>query len=334
MNDRIPQTPPVIEPVPDTEKRPRWSVMIPAYNCIKYLRTTLESVLVQDPGPEQMQIEVIDDHSTDGDVRALVCEIGKGRIGYFRQPQNRGSLRNFETCLRRSKGEWVHILHGDDCVLPGFYAEIESLFAQFPEAGAAFTDHNFMDESGKLLPNVEQKVLEKPGIVDAEHWLPKLAEGQRIQPPAIVVKRSVYEHLGGFFAVHYGEDWEMWVRIAAHYPMAHSPLHLAQYRVHKNNITSRSFLSGQNIADINKVIDIIQQYLPENKRAAVKRIAQKRHAVHFVKTAHKLYHDHKAPQAAIAQALGALKMYPNHVTFYFASKLILKRIIGYKRKIN
>ena len=53
-----------ILPVPEGTPRPVWSVMIPTYNCAKYLRETLVSVLAQDPGPEQMQIEVVDDYST------------------------------------------------------------------------------------------------------------------------------------------------------------------------------------------------------------------------------------------------------------------------------
>jgi glycosyltransferase involved in cell wall biosynthesis len=329
MNDRIPQSPPVIAPVSGIIKRPRWSVMIPAYNCIRYLQYTLESVLIQDPGPEQMQIEVIDDCSTDGDVEALVTRIGKGRVGFYRQPVNRGSLRNFETCLQRATGEWVHILHGDDCILDGFYKEIESLFNEYPDAGAAFTNYHYINEAGNTI-HKNEKLLDKPGIID--QWLIQLAKAQRIQPPAIVVKRSVYEHLGGFFAVHYGEDWEMWSRIAANYPMPHSPKYLAQYRVHQNNITGRSFLSGQNIADINKVIDIIQQYLPENQRAAVKKVAKKFHAIHFAKTSHKLYHEYQAPEAAVLQAWGAVKMSPSPITLYYASKLFLKKLIGYQKK--
>ena len=119
MDSRIPAAPPVIEPVPNHTARPLWSVMIPVYNCLHYLEETLMSVLLQDPGIDLMQIEVIDDCSTDGNVQELVCRVGKGRIGYYRQPYNKGSLRNFETCLNRAWGHWVHLLHGDDKVIKG-----------------------------------------------------------------------------------------------------------------------------------------------------------------------------------------------------------------------
>ncbi|HZG65515.1 MAG TPA: glycosyltransferase, partial [Herpetosiphonaceae bacterium] len=69
-----------ITPVRDGAPRPLWSVMIPTYNCARYLRGTLESVLAQDPGPDHMQIEVVDDGSQD-DPAAVVAEVGRGRVG-------------------------------------------------------------------------------------------------------------------------------------------------------------------------------------------------------------------------------------------------------------
>lgn len=103
--ERIPLVPPTIAPVQAGIFRPLLSVMIPTYNCTQYLREALVSVLAQDPGADRMQIEVVDDCSTDADVQAVVQEIGKGRVGYYRQERNVGSLRNFETCLNRSTGK-------------------------------------------------------------------------------------------------------------------------------------------------------------------------------------------------------------------------------------
>ena len=53
-----------IRPLISHATRPFWSVMIPTYKARPdYLEETLESVLQQDPGPAQMQIEVLDDCS-------------------------------------------------------------------------------------------------------------------------------------------------------------------------------------------------------------------------------------------------------------------------------
>src|SRR5438128_483601 len=101
--------------------RPLWSVMIPTFHCARFLRQTLESVLSQDPGPDVMQIEVIDDCSTQDDPESVVRAVAGERVHFFRQPKNVGHTRNFETCLQRARGYLVHLLHGDDAVLPGFY---------------------------------------------------------------------------------------------------------------------------------------------------------------------------------------------------------------------
>jgi glycosyltransferase involved in cell wall biosynthesis len=324
MDPRIPEIPPRILPVGDGIIRPQWSVMIPAYNCIKYLRETLESVLQQDPGTDNMQIEVVDDCSTDGNVKALVDEVGRGRINYFKQEINKGSLRNFETCLNRANGVWVHLLHGDDKVKYGFYKEIETLYKQYPEAGAAFTSHMLMDETGYeyYRRNGSAVIADNAGIL--KDWLKQIALRNSLQPPAIVVKREVYEQLGGFFAVHFGEDWEMWSRIASRYPVAFSPKYLAVYRVHPDNITTQSFLSGQAIKDLNKVINIIQSYLPVEERTKIIQQTKKNISNYLAGNAFKIFHKHKNLKAALVQANGALKMYPSKKIFRSTAILYIK----------
>ncbi|HRO42729.1 MAG TPA: glycosyltransferase [Flavipsychrobacter sp.] len=329
--ERTPSQPPTIAPLPEGTVRPVFSVMIPTYNCSQYLVKTLRNVLAQDMGEALMQIEVIDDHSSDADVETLVRTIGNGRVKYFRQPKNVGSLRNFETCINRARGEYVHILHGDDMVHDGFYKEIEMLFEQFPTAGAAFTEFEYVNENDDFIKRDEQ-LLTAPGIL--KDWNLYIAKRQRIQPPAIVVKRSVYEHIGSFYAVHYGEDWEMWNRIANKYEVAHSPKALASYRSHNSNISTHSLLTGKNIKDINKVITIIQTYLPANKKRKIANEAKRNFATYYSHVAHRMYHDFNNQSAAITQARESLKMSINFTTVTLALKLYVKVAIGYKNLVG
>jgi glycosyltransferase involved in cell wall biosynthesis len=324
--NRIPNSPPRVFPVDKGRPRPLFSVMIPCYNCSAYLIEAIRSVLIQDPGPQKMEIEVVDDHSTDTNVEALVNYIGKGRVKYYRQPYNVGSLRNFETCLNRSSGHYVHLLHGDDLVKPGFYAEIEKVFNQFPEAGAVFTGHSHITEYGSTLYH-NKELMDKPGILD--NWLHEIGREQLVQPPSMVVKRSVYEHLGSFFAVHYGEDWEMWVRIAANYPVAHTPERLALYRVHNNNITSKYFLSGQSMTDIETVININQLHFPKAERRRLRVKARRHFSRYFARVTDKIYHEYHQPEIALRHARRALRMNFNPTTLFFLIKIEGKMFLHY-----
>ena len=279
---RIPSSPPIIKPVPSTEKRLQWSVMIPVYNCAQYLPEALQSVLVQSFSEEIMQIEVIDDASTDADIEEIVERIGKGRIKYYRHDVNVGSLRNFETCINRAKGEIVHLLHGDDRVRPGFYEKINSLFSHYPEVGAAFCRYNYINEEGieKLTHPAE---MSEDGIL--QNWLLRIAEVCGIQYVSIAVKREVYERLGSFYGLIYGEDWEMWVRIAKSYPVAYTPEILADYRSHDNSITGNKFLNGGVMKDMKQVIGLIKNYIPVAQRQATTKRAVKRASYYGIEIA-------------------------------------------------
>ncbi|MBD0850797.1 glycosyltransferase family 2 protein [Maribacter arenosus] len=327
MFKRIPDHPPHIKPY-SGDYNPLWSVMIPVYNCIDYLKETMESVLQQDAGLELMQIEVVDDCSSDGDVEELVKKIGKGRIGYYRQEENLGSLRNFETCINRSKGKYIHLLHGDDRIEVGFYDEIAALFRNYPKAGAAYTNFNFIDNKSRLISQKKNGILEHPGIIP--DFFDKIAVKNLLQPPAIVVKRTTFEALGSFFAVHFGEDWEMYARIGSKFPVAYSPKHLASYRLDpRSGITHKSFLSGQNFLDMRKVIDIIQQYLPEHKRSKIKKAALADTAQYTVKCANSLLLNHR--KAALRQVKGAWGMSKDRITLYYIIRFYAMYILRYKQ---
>ena len=249
-----------LSPVIDGQKRPLWSVLIPCFNCADFLRSALSGVLNQDQGPECMEIIVVDDCSTTDDPAEVVRDIGKGRVRILRQSSNVGKVRNYETGLLASCGHLVHQLHGDDMVQPGFYQAMAAAFDAYPEAGAFFCESDYIDETGAITDRTGQ---ERPTTGILENWLLRIATTQRIQTPSMVVRRNVYEELGGFDRrLDCSEDWEMWIRIARHFPVGFCAEARAQYRTSPSNNSTRSILSGTRGRTQRLMFDLVDEYLP------------------------------------------------------------------------
>lgn len=257
---------PISLPGPD---RPFWSVLIPTYEPpAGYLRETLESVLQQDPGPAEMHIEIVDDASPKTDVPALVKAIAGNRITVTRNPRNLGLAGSWNTCVQRATGSWVHILHQDDLVFPGFYAELRETIRAFPTAGAAFCRHSFIDEQSAWIGLSAIECHQRTILAD---WQYRLTTGQRIQCPSIVVRRSTYEAVGSFRSdLPYCLDWEMWTRIAASQPFAYSPRILAGYRNHGASETARLDNAGMRLADQVKTFEALVTRLPPERRTSAR----------------------------------------------------------------
>lgn len=254
-----------VVPVPADVHRPRWSVMIPTYKSSIHLRTTLESVLAQALPAREMQIEVIDDGSPGEGAREFVAEIAGDRVGFFRKPANAGLVANFNTCIERARGEYVHILHDDDAVLPGFYRTMESVMTKDEALGAAFCRFVAIDGQDRwlyvspmLFPT--SRALDNPAV--------QLARRNFLRTPSVVVRRAAYERIGGFDPrLSHTADWEMWVRIAANYGVWYEDRPLALYREHAGSDTSNLARSGENLRQICKASDLFCEYLPPSIRA-------------------------------------------------------------------
>jgi glycosyl transferase family 2 len=281
--------PPTVAPLPAGITRPFWSVMIPIYNCREdYLRETLRSVLCQDPGVADMQIEVIDNDSTIGDPEAVIREMGGERIEYHRQPINVGIIENFNACINRARGQWVHILHGDDTVRSDFYNRARSGIAAHPEVGAALCRTIYMDEDSQWtgLAELEGRT---PGVLDGSFTERQLVD-QRIQFVAIVVRRTTYEDLGGFrSALPHCLDWDMWKRIALTKAVYYDPEPMACYRLHMAADSSRLVATGENVMEERRSIEYSCAELPPAYAPLVRRAARKAAGVRAVRRARQLW---------------------------------------------
>ncbi|MBF2065165.1 MAG: tetratricopeptide repeat protein [Calothrix sp. C42_A2020_038] len=261
---------PAIPTLPNTGKRPFWTVILPVYQRTEYILDCLAGVLAQWPGEDEMEILVLDNASTHP-LFDLVNSIGKGIIKYYRHPENLGVVGNVNIGLALSRGEWVHILHDDDCVYPGFYSQLkQSLLNCPPSVGAAFTGFNYIDEKGEKVSNgdIVSVYGDNKGIL--QDWLQEIGVCGLIAVPAVVVKRTTHEYLGGYCPEIQGiDEWEMYKRIAVFYDCWYEPEILAGFRVHPHRETSNNWLSGSLPKAIRRAIEITETYLPSKWNAEI-----------------------------------------------------------------
>jgi hypothetical protein len=128
----------------------RITVLIDTYNYGCFIEEAIESVLAQDFPPEQMEILVVDDGSTD-DTAERVREYGD-RVQFYSKP-NGGQASTLNFGFERARGEIVAVLDGDDYWLPGKVRRVVDEFAKEPQTGMVYHDFFFKrDKTPAPLP--------------------------------------------------------------------------------------------------------------------------------------------------------------------------------------
>ena len=116
-------------------KAPYFSVLIDAYNYGHYVEEAVASALAQDFPPEEREILVVDDGSTD-DTVARLRKFGNA-IRYLYKP-NGGQASAFNCGFAHARGEVIALLDADDVWLPEKLARLREVFEQNPDAGMAY----------------------------------------------------------------------------------------------------------------------------------------------------------------------------------------------------
>lgn len=249
--------------------KPRWSVVIPVHNCARFLAVALPEVVDQLGGRDDAEIIVVDDASAD-DPRSVVEALGKGCVRYERNAGNLGAIRTFNRCIALSRGQIVHLLHGDDIVRPGFYAEMERGLDGSPALMAMCRTHD-IDQDGVRMAQSRRY---RRGTGVWANAFPALAVSNRVRAPGIVVRRSAYEEWGVFRTdLPHAADWELWTRMASRGPVVFVDEILAGYRKHGASDSARRLVTGSNIRERVTAIGIISEHVPAAARRATTRKA-------------------------------------------------------------
>ncbi|WP_017317902.1 glycosyltransferase family 2 protein [Mastigocladopsis repens] len=199
---------------------PKVSVVIPAYNSMKYLPETLESVLLQIF--TDFEVLIINDGSSDNIVQ-WASEIVDPRVKLISQ-KNQGLPSARNTGITKAQGEYIAFLDADDLWEPTKLSKQVRCLDNNPAVGLVHTWMLLINEQGKSTGRVMESNAE------GDVWQ-QLVEKNVIACPSVMVRRCCFETVGVFDRnLRSVEDWDMWIRIAARYPFAVIKEPLAYYR--------------------------------------------------------------------------------------------------------
>jgi len=238
------------------------SAIIPTYNNAEYIEEAINSILAQSHPVDE--IIVIDDGSSDNTetlTRALKQKTDK--LSYTKQG-NQGPSAARNHGIELANGDWVAFLDADDRWPKDKIALQIAALQREPSLQLIAGDMAETDQRG----NVQvESVLAKHQLLELfqrlagrplHNALTALVNKNFIPTGTVLVKRTVLNQAGGFNPdIRFGEDLELWAKIACHHPITCLPERLMYRRQHGANATQNT---GPMLEDLVKVMGSISHY--------------------------------------------------------------------------
>ncbi len=201
------------------------TILIPVFNGGDFLTQAIESALAQ-TWPA-IEVLVVDDGSDDDGHTERVCRAFGSRIRYLRR-ENGGVGAALNTGIAAMTGRYLTWLSHDDLYDPRkVEVQMKALAAQ-PGPCVIFGGYATMSEDGTILAEIETNAGYRS---DQPLWA--ILEG-RINGCTILLERALLERQGGFdVGLPTTQDYELWWRLALHYPFVYVPGALVRHRVHE-----------------------------------------------------------------------------------------------------
>jgi glycosyltransferase involved in cell wall biosynthesis len=187
-----------------SDRSPKVSIIIPAYNTAGLIPHCLNSVLAQTYS--DFEAIVVNDGSPDTPELEKALEPYLNRIVYIKQENKRcAGARN--TAIRHARGEFLAFLDSDDIWFPEHLASQMKLLEQDPSLDMVFSNAQLMgDPKGRDF--MQKCPTDGMATFDAI-----VHEKCHISVSTVVIRKSVVVNAGGFDeTLARCDDYDMWLR--------------------------------------------------------------------------------------------------------------------------
>ena len=201
---------------------PAISVLMTTYNREKYVGAAIESVL--NSSFKDFELVIVDDRSTDKTVDIVrEWQAKDDRVKLFINEQNLGDYPNRNQAAAHATGKYLKYVDADDLIYPWGLQILWECMERFPEAGWG------------LCSLAQDKARPFPFVLETQeayryHYLgPGLFHKA---PLSSIIKKELFDAVGGFEPGRMVGDFEMWHRLAFQSPVVLMPHGMVWYRSH------------------------------------------------------------------------------------------------------
>jgi glycosyltransferase involved in cell wall biosynthesis len=207
---------------------PRVSVIIPTFNRREYVQDSLESVFSQ--SYSNYEIIIIDDGSSDGTGEVLESRYGESIHYIWQENQGESVARN--RGINIAQGEYIAFLDSDDRWVKDKLLKQVHVLDEKVEAGVVFCQAWIIDDNGNRIDNKPLGMNLDVSNVTFENLMLRNQIGSI---SSSMIRKKVFDELGGFDTeIQYGEDLDLWLRIAINHKFVFIPEPLVEIRRHRN----------------------------------------------------------------------------------------------------
>ena len=211
----------------NSNRNPLVSVIMPVYNCVKYIDEAVESIVNQIYN--NIEIFIIDDCSTDG-TREIIESWAKldARIKPIYKPLNTGIVESLNLGISLSSGEYIARMDGDDVADPRRFGIQIQYFEKNKDLVICGT-------FGMILGT--NQIISKP--ISNDRCKIRLHFGTPFIHPSIMMDKRLFSEESNFYDPQKfpAEDYHLFVKLSNQGEYANIPAPLIQYRVHDLSVS-------------------------------------------------------------------------------------------------
>ena len=202
---------------------PRISIVVPSFNQGLYLEETLLSLL--DQQYPDLELFVVDGGSTDDSVD--IIKKYEDRIDWWVSEKDKGQSEAINKGLTKVSGEIVSWVNSDDLLVPGSLQTIAAIFSKLPQSTGLIHGGAIIFDANKEIET--RYTYQSP---NKEAYL----SGMVFPQPAAFFRKTVLDKVGLLNeGLHYGMDYDLFLRMALVCDFLPVKDVFAKYRLHQNS---------------------------------------------------------------------------------------------------